>query len=54
MLNVNIEYEEEFKQKALYQHEELGKTAKQIFSEVGAIGNYLNIVNIHKRMIAVL
>ena len=33
VLNSNVEYTEEFKQKVLYEHEELGKTAKQIFSE---------------------
>lgn len=35
VLNSNVEYTEEFKQKVLYEHEELGKTAKQIFSEEG-------------------
>lgn len=30
-----MEYTEEFKQKVLSEHKELGKTAKQIFSEAG-------------------
>ena len=33
--NSNVEYTEKFKQKVLYEHENLGKTAKQIFSEAG-------------------
>ena len=33
VLNSNIEYTEEFKQKALQEHKDQGKTAKQIFSE---------------------
>ena len=41
ILNSNVEYTEEFKQKALYEHETLGKTAKQIFSEAG-IPDWLN------------
>ena len=35
VLNSNVEYTEEFKQKVLSEHKELGKTAKQIFSEAG-------------------
>lgn len=35
VLNSNVEYTEEFKQKVLCEHKELGKTAKQIFSEAG-------------------
>ena len=35
VLNSNVEYTEEFKQKVLREHKELGKTAKQIFSEAG-------------------
>lgn len=35
VLNSNVEYTEEFKQKVLPEHKELGKTAKQIFSEAG-------------------
>ena len=31
----SVEYTEEFKQKAMYEHKELGKIAKQIFSEAG-------------------
>ena len=42
VLNSNVEYTEEFKQKALNEHEVLGKTAKQIFSEAG-IPDWLNI-----------
>ncbi len=35
VLNSNIEYTEEFKQRALYEHQELGKSAEQIFEEAG-------------------
>lgn len=42
VLNSNVEYNEEFKQKALYEHKELGKTANQIFKEAG-IPDWLNI-----------
>jgi len=35
VLNSNVEYTEEFKQKVLSEHKELGKSAKQIFSEAG-------------------
>lgn len=41
VLNSNVEYTEEFRQKVLYEHKELGKTAKQIFSEAG-IPDWLN------------
>ena len=42
VLNSNVEYTEEFKQKALYEHKELGKTANQIFQEA-RIPDWLNI-----------
>ena len=42
VLNSNIEFTEEFKQKALYEHKELGKTANLIFKEAG-IPDWLNI-----------
>ncbi len=35
VLSSNIEYTEEFKQRALYEYKELGKSAKQIFEEAG-------------------
>ncbi len=35
VLNSNIEYTEEFKQRALYEHKESGKSAEQIFEEAG-------------------
>jgi len=35
VINSNVEYTEEFKQKVLREHEKSGKTAKQIFSEAG-------------------
>ncbi len=35
VLSSNIEYTEEFKQHALYEHKEFGKSAKQIFEEAG-------------------
>lgn len=41
VLNSNIEYTEEFKQKSLYEHNEYGKSAKQIFAEAG-IPDWLN------------
>lgn len=41
VLNSNVEYTEEFRQKVLYEHKETGKTAKQIFSEAG-IPDWLN------------
>lgn len=39
--NSNVEYTQAFKQKALYEHKELGKIANQIFKEAG-IPNWLN------------
>ena len=41
VMNSNVEYTEEFKQRALYEHRELGKSAKQIFSEAD-IPDWLN------------
>lgn len=41
VMNSNVEYTEEFKQRVFYEHEELGKTAKQIFTEAG-IPDWLN------------
>lgn len=41
VMNSNVEYTEAFKQRALYEHRELGKSAKQIFSEAG-IPDWLN------------
>ncbi len=35
VLSSNVEYSEEFKQRALYEHKELGKSAKRIFEEAG-------------------
>ena len=50
VLNSNVEYSEEFKQKALYEHKELGKTANQIFKEAG-IPDWLNIAGYAKTCI---
>ena len=41
VLNSNVEYTQAFKEKALYEHTELGKSAKQIFQEAG-IPDWLN------------
>ena len=41
VLNSNVEFSEEFKQKALFEQKELGKSAKQIFAEAG-IPDWLN------------
>lgn len=38
ILNSNVEYTEEFKQKAIYEHNKLGKSSKQIFAEAGVPG----------------
>ena len=50
VLNSNVEYTEEFKQKALYEQKELGKTANQIFKEAG-IPDWLNIAGYAKTCI---
>lgn len=50
VLNSNVEYTEEFKQKVLYEHKELGKTANQIFKEAG-IPDWLNIAGYAKTCI---
>ena len=50
VLNSNIEFTEEFKQKVLYEHKELGKTANQIFKEAG-IPDWLNITGYAKTCI---
>lgn len=39
--NSNVEYTEEFRQKVLKEHDEQGKSAKQIFTEAG-IPDWLN------------
>ena len=48
VLNSNVEYTEEFKQKVMNEHEVLGKTAKQIFSEAG-IPDWFNCGKYAKR-----
>ena len=35
VMNCNVEYTEAFKQQVMHEHEELGKSAKQIFTEAG-------------------
>ena len=50
VLNSNVAYTEEFKQKALYEHKELGKTANQIFKEAG-IPDWLNFAGYAKTRI---
>ncbi len=42
VLNSNVEFKEEFKRKALQEHDEEGKTCRQIFAEAG-IPAWLNI-----------
>lgn len=41
VMNSNVEYTEEFKQQVMHEHEELGKSAKQIFAQAG-IPDWLN------------
>ena len=41
VMNCNVEYTEAFKQQVMHEHEELGKSAKQIFTEAG-IPDWLN------------
>lgn len=41
-VNSNVEFDEGFKQKALFEQTELGKSAKQIFAETG-IPDWLNV-----------
>ena len=41
VMNSNVEYTEEFRQRVLREHEELGKSARQIFAESG-IPDWLN------------
>ena len=41
VMNSNVEYTEEFKERVLQEHEELGKSAKQIFAEAD-IPDWLN------------
>lgn len=41
-VNSNVEFDEGFKQKALFEQTELGKSTKQIFTEAG-IPDWLNV-----------
>ena len=50
VLNSNVEYTEEFKQKSLYEHNEYGKSAKEIFTEAG-IPDWLNVAGYAKSCI---
>ena len=51
VINSNVEYTEEFKQRVLREHEELGKSAKQIFAEAD-IPDWLNRGEYAKKTLA--
>ncbi|MDO4183786.1 MAG: hypothetical protein Q4D11_00910 [Rhodospirillales bacterium] len=53
VINSNVEYTKEFKQRVLREHKEFGKSAKQIFTEAG-IPDWLNQGKYAKKSLDIL